>query len=57
MSTLAEQERIAISERTKAGLRRARRERTPLGRPAADLNMRRVERMRDEDLSLRQIAA
>jgi hypothetical protein len=28
-------------------------ERTRLGRPAADLDMRRVERMPDEDLSLR----
>jgi DNA invertase Pin-like site-specific DNA recombinase len=56
MATLAEQERIAISERTKAGLRRVRREGKRLGRPRADLDLSRVRRMQDQGLSLRKIA-
>jgi DNA invertase Pin-like site-specific DNA recombinase len=55
MATLAAQERIAISERTKAGLRLAKRDGKRLGRPSADLNIDRVKTMRDAGLTLRQI--
>ena len=57
MATLAEQERIAISERTKAGLRRVRRAGTKLGRPTADLDMHKVLRLRKQGLSLRAVGA
>jgi DNA invertase Pin-like site-specific DNA recombinase len=56
MATLAEQERIAISERTKAGLARVRRAGTKLGRPRKTVNMRRVRELRAKGLSLREIA-
>lgn len=57
MATLAEQERIAISERTKAGLRRVRRAGTKLGRPTADLDMQKVHKLRRQGLSLRAIGS
>src|ERR1022692_2746556 len=44
MATLAEQERITISERTKAGLKRTVREGTKIGRPVVDVDMRSEER-------------
>lgn len=56
MATLAEQERITISERTKAGLARTKRNGTRLGRPAANLDMAMVERRRANGDSLRAIA-
>lgn len=57
MATLAEQERVTISERTKAGLARTRRAGTKLGRPRKSLNMRRVRKLQAEGYSLREIAA
>jgi DNA invertase Pin-like site-specific DNA recombinase len=57
MATLAEQERITISERTKAGLKRAMRNGTKLGRPATHVDMRVVEKRRARGESLRTIAA
>ncbi len=57
MATLAEQERITISERTKAGLARTRRAGTKLGRPRKTVNMHRVREERAAGLSLREIAA
>ena len=61
MATLAEQERVSISQRTIAGLKRARREGTrsgkPLGRPAAAVDMGRVAKRRAKGESLRAIAA
>lgn len=57
MATPAEQERIAISERTKAGLKRARKAGRTLGRPTADLDMEKVRKMQSAGLSLRAIAA
>jgi DNA invertase Pin-like site-specific DNA recombinase len=57
MATLAEQERIAISERTKLGLKRARREGKRLGRPTADLDIAKVKRLQSAGMSLREISA
>jgi DNA invertase Pin-like site-specific DNA recombinase len=56
MATLAEQERITISERTKAGLKRTVREGTKLGRPVVDVDMRLVQKRRAKGESLRAIA-
>lgn len=56
MATLAEQERISISERTKAGLRGALRKGKKLGRPVADLDMHKVHKLREQGLSLRAIS-
>ena len=57
MATLAEQERVSISQRTIAGLKRARREGKTLGRPSAQVDMKLVQRRRDRGESLRAIAA
>ena len=56
MATLAEQERITISERTKAGLARTKKDGTRLGRPAMAVDMRLVENRRANGDSLRSIA-
>lgn len=56
LATMAKQERIQISERTKAGLRRARKEGKVLGRPSADIDMRQVYGRRKAGESLRAIA-
>ena len=60
LATLAQQERIAISERTKAGLIRARKAGKRLGRPEGSvsvvLKLADIERMRREGLGLRAIA-
>lgn len=56
MATLAEQERITISERTKAGLRRARRAGKVLGRAPLALDMGKVRARRAKGESLRNIA-
>lgn len=50
MSTLAEQERIAISER-------AKRQGKQLGRPTADVDLAKVRKLQAAGLSLRAIAA
>jgi len=52
---IAKQERIRISERTKAGLRSALRKGKKLGRPMADLDMHKVHKLREQGLSLRAI--
>ena len=57
LSAVAQQERLTISERTLAGLRRAKRAGKVLGRPAADVDMQNVQRRRDRGESLRAIAA
>ena len=57
MATLAEQERVSISQRTIAGLKRARREGKTLGRPSTQVDMKLVQRRRDRGESLRAIAA
>ncbi len=56
MATLAEQERITISARSKAGLARTRKEGTRLGRPTMTVDMRLVEKRRANGDSLRSIA-
>lgn len=56
MATLAEQERISISERTKAGLQRARRAGKRLGRRAVEVDVRAAHRLRAEGLGVRGIA-
>jgi DNA invertase Pin-like site-specific DNA recombinase len=57
MATLAKQERLRISERTKAGLQRARRAGKVLGRPKVQIDNTKLKRLRDSGLSFRQIAA
>jgi hypothetical protein len=46
MATLAEQERISISDSTKAGLQRARRAGKKLGRRAVAVDLDKVQRLR-----------
>jgi len=57
LAAVAQQERLTISERTLAGLRRARKAGKVLGRPAADVDMAKVERRRAKGESLRSIAS
>jgi DNA invertase Pin-like site-specific DNA recombinase len=57
LAAVAQQERITISERTLAGLRRPRKEGKVLGRPTADIDMTRVRKRRLQGESLRSIAA
>ena len=56
MATLAKQERLRISERTKAGLQRARRAGKVLGRPRVEVNVEKLRAMQANGLSLRSIA-
>jgi DNA invertase Pin-like site-specific DNA recombinase len=56
MATLAEEERISISERTKAGLIRARRSGNALGPREVRVDMTRVRRLQREGHGLRTIA-
>jgi len=56
MATLAEQERISISERTKAGLQRARRSGKVLGRTPYAVDMDEVRKRQKAGESLRGIA-
>src|SRR5438270_13222128 len=57
MATLAKQERLRISERTKAGLQRARRAGKVLGRPRVEVDVEKLRKLQGDGLSLRQIAA
>jgi DNA invertase Pin-like site-specific DNA recombinase len=57
MATLAQQERARISERTKAGLQRARRAGKVLGRPRVAVDVQKLRSLHESGLSLRQIAA
>lgn len=56
-ATLARQERINISERTLAGLKRARKEGKTLGRPSVKIDVARAKKMQKDGLGLRPIAA
>jgi DNA invertase Pin-like site-specific DNA recombinase len=56
MATLAEQERISISERTKAGLVRAVKAGRTLGRRPVAVDLVRARKMRKEGLGLRLVA-
>ena len=51
LATLAKQERIRLSERTKAGLERARKQGKTLGRPKASADASEIRAMRARGLS------
>lgn len=56
MSVLAEQERIRISERTKAGLERARKQGSRLGKPPVPKNVKeQIVKLREQGKSYRDI--
>jgi DNA invertase Pin-like site-specific DNA recombinase len=55
-AAVAKQERISISERTRAGLARARRAGNKLGRPRKHIDRRRFEKLRTQGVSLRACA-
>jgi DNA invertase Pin-like site-specific DNA recombinase len=55
-ATLAKQERLKISERTVAGLERARRQGRVGGRPRLVVDRKRVQELRHEGKSLREVA-
>lgn len=57
MATLAKQERVRISERTKAGLERARRDGKTLGRPRVAVNAGEIRQLRAQGLSWSAVAA
>src|SRR3954470_12867620 len=56
MATLAKQERLRISERTKAGLQRARRAGKVLGRPRVEVDVVKLIALQGSGYSLRKIA-
>jgi DNA invertase Pin-like site-specific DNA recombinase len=56
LAAVAKQERITLSERTKAGLQRARRAGKRLGRRAVEVDVRAAHRLRAEGLGVRGIA-
>lgn len=57
LAVVAKQERIRISERTKAGLENARRKGIILGRRRVSVDVERVKQMRAAGRSYEQIAA
>jgi len=56
MATLAEQERIGISERTRAGLVRARRAGRQLGRRPVPVDIKAARQLRTDGFGVRRIA-
>jgi DNA invertase Pin-like site-specific DNA recombinase len=56
LAAIAKQERVRLSERVQAGLKRARREGVTLGRPRANVRPERVRHLREQGLSIRDIA-
>lgn len=56
MATLAKQERLRISDRTKAGLNRARRQGKVLGRPRVAVDIGKVRELQAAGMGLRGIA-
>jgi DNA invertase Pin-like site-specific DNA recombinase len=56
LAAVAKQERITLSERTKAGLQRARRAGKHLGRRAVQVDVKTAHRLRAEGLGVRGIA-
>jgi DNA invertase Pin-like site-specific DNA recombinase len=56
LAAVAQQERIRISERTIAGLDRARRQGQTLGRPKADINILKAKKLRAEGLSFGEVS-
>jgi len=57
LAAVAQQERIRLSERTKAGLSRVRAKGVRLGRPAKPLNVSKARALRARGLSLRAVAS
>ena len=57
MATIAKQERIRISERTIAGLNRAKRNGKKLGRPHVAIDFVKLRQLQAEGLSQRRIAS
>ena len=57
LAAVAKQERLMISERTRAGLRRAVRQGKVLGRPKTKVNVERARAMQQDGMGLRPIAA
>lgn len=55
LATIAKQERIRLSERTKAGLAQARRNGRQIGRPRLNVQSSEIARLRASGLSLRAI--
>lgn len=53
---VAEQERVRLGERTKAGIERARQQGAVLGRPRRSIDIRRAESLLDKGHSLREVA-
>lgn len=56
MSWVAQQERVRIGERTRAGLERARRKGTKLGRPRKHVQVQHAQQLLAQGLSYRQAA-
>jgi DNA invertase Pin-like site-specific DNA recombinase len=56
MAILAKQERLRISDRTKAGLNRARRQGKVLGRPPVAADVQEVRELQGAGMGLRGIA-
>jgi putative DNA-invertase from lambdoid prophage Rac len=56
VAALAEQERISISERTKAGLQRERRAGKRLGRRIVQVDVKAARKLQAEGLGVRGIA-
>jgi DNA invertase Pin-like site-specific DNA recombinase len=57
MATLAKQERLRISDRTKAGLNRARRQGKVLGRPRVAVDLGKVRELQAGGMGLRGISS
>lgn len=55
-SWAAEQERLRLVERTRAGLERARHRGAKLGRPRVRVDLDRVAELRDDGMSVREVA-
>ena len=56
LAAVAAQERIRISERTKAGLARVRAQGTRLGRPVKVVDIKKARKLRAAGMSLREVA-
>jgi DNA invertase Pin-like site-specific DNA recombinase len=56
LAAVAKQERITLSERTKAGLQRARRAGKRLGRRAVQVDLKTAHKLRSEGIGLRGIS-
>ena len=57
LATIAKQERVRLSERVHAGLKRARKEGLVVGRPRLLVSHKRILQLDEEGLTQREIAA